>query len=197
MDTFFREADGCHLWIDHVVTCHFLHSSVTNVCSVQSGSNLSDHIPILVELQFAVPMQSSFEVGGAGLTRRILWQKASVEQKELYRQQLSARLTKLSCSLIDAIHCHDPRCIIHCKLLDQIGAELTDCLLSCATGVIPMSGERKKLACWHDSAGPAQQRSNSGITGVMTVTPMVVCYFNLQSNAINTKFEDFNADRTT
>ena len=83
-------------------------------------------------------MQSSFEVGGAGLTRCILWHKASVEQKELYRQWLSARLIKLSCSLIDAIHCHDPKCITHCKLLDQIGAELTDCLLSCATGVIPI-----------------------------------------------------------
>ena len=58
--TFFREVDGCHSWIDHVVTCQYLHSTcmITNVCSLKSGCNLSDHAPILVELKFGTPMQS-------------------------------------------------------------------------------------------------------------------------------------------
>ena len=38
-------------------------------------------------------MQLSSEVGSMGPSRCILWHKASDEQKELYRQWLSVRLT--------------------------------------------------------------------------------------------------------
>ena len=99
---------------------------------------------------------------GQGPTQRANWHKVTLEQKELYRQRLDVCLAELSCSLSDVVDCCEPGCTMHCELLDQIGIELTDCLLSCAAGVIPLSGGRvsgKKLAYWHDSAGPARQRS--------------------------------------
>ena len=79
--TFFLEADGCHSWIDHVVTCQYLHSMITDICSLKFGYNLSDYAPILVELNFGTPTQSIPKVDGQGPSRRANWHRATLEQK--------------------------------------------------------------------------------------------------------------------
>ena len=83
-------------------------------------------------------------------------------------------------------------------MFDQIGAELTDCLLSCA-GVIPMSGERILHAGVIQLALLNRDPSSGIEFGVMPATPVMVCYFNstsMLSNNTSTKLEDSNADRT-
>ena len=144
---------------------------ITNVCSLKSGCNLSDRAPILVELKFGTPMQSIPKVDGQGPTRHANWHKATLEQKELYRQRLDVCLAELSCSLSDVVDCCEPGCTMHCKLLDQIGIELTDCLAvgflgrSLRTGMIQLVLQGKDL--------------NFGImSGEKLVIPAVVCFFN-------------------
>src|SRR3989442_10831598 len=80
----FRNALLAHSCIDYVFVSPSLYYSILDVAAIDSGENLSDHVPVVVKFGVGVRGALLGNVGGGrkmdeGLDRRLRWDKANLQ----------------------------------------------------------------------------------------------------------------------
>ena len=87
-------------FIDHFLVNSELSSKINSFYSLDDGDNLSDHCPIIVEIDinYSQPKQESLSFGPEYQNFKVCWEEASSEQIINYKQTLSYLIDNLSTS---------------------------------------------------------------------------------------------------
>ena len=153
--TYERDDAQAHSWIDHILcSCSSSHL-VSNAHTLQSGSNLSDHLPLHFNLYVNAsasrsprhpppPLSSS-----SSSSSNTLWSKVSATNIEIYCNYLNQHSSTLS---TDILSCSDTACLQHNLLLDKYADQLVSTLIACAKQCFPTrSSSSRTLVGWNDS----------------------------------------------
>lgn len=146
--------------LDHFIMTDDLFSKIVKYESLDFGDNLSDHIPLSIELDLNIDNIASINQH----IPRFLWEKASSDDKQAYRTDLDR--------LLDSIHipssilqCTD----LHCKCDEHISCidSLFDCLVNAGVGASedtiplskPLKEERYGIPGWETHVEPYRRHS--------------------------------------
>ena len=124
--TYERDDGLVRSWIDHIMCSQSLCPSITNVHISQSGTNISDHLPLFFNLDLPCSQSPS---SSTSKPVSINWSKASPSQIADYQDLISE---KLSDPPVELLCCSQPDCSIHNDLLDGYADHIMDTLLNCA-----------------------------------------------------------------
>ena len=145
-------------WIDHILSSQSLHSHLSNVHTLMSGSNnyLSDHLPLLFMLD--VHCLSAPVVGSSQPSRHINWSKASSHDIDDYLDMISRQLPSFLPSIAD---CKSIHCSSHYDYLDDYAQEVISIILSCSSHCIPSRATTasRRLIGWNDRANKLNNES--------------------------------------
>ena len=155
--TYERDDSQNHSWIDHILCTRSSSHLVSNAHTLQSGSNLSDHLPLL--FNFTVncaaapclpqhPPSSCFSPG-------FLWSNVSDSNIESYRNYLRCNTPKLP---EDTLSCTDPSCSQHNRVLDAYAEKLVSTLIIASKNYLPTrSPTYRTLTGWNYSCKDLKQ----------------------------------------
>ena len=160
--TYERDDGSAHSCIDHIV-CSRSHSSlVTNVRTIRSGCNLSDHYPLCFLVQvhcLSTPFPSSSSCSSSSGSLRIDWSKASACDIDNYRSEISQHLSMLTSEITK---CSSTEYSCHHEALNDYAQHLVSTLLKCAYQCFPTytNTSNQKLVGWNDGAGKFKEATN-------------------------------------
>ena len=134
---------------------------MTNVHTIRSGCNLSDHYPLcfLVQVRcLSTPFPSSSCSFSSG-SLRIDWSKASACDIDNYRNEISQHLSMLTSGITK---CSSTECSCHHEALNDYAQHLVYTLLKCAYQCFPTytNTSYQKLVGLNDGAGKRKKASN-------------------------------------
>ena len=123
--TYERDDAQTHSWIDHILCTSSSSNLISNAHTLHSGSNLSDHLPLLFNFHIncaAVPAQSSFSSSSSPSSSTI-WSKVSDTNIEsyckylTYKQELKGLSTATDPYYVDLHHLQESGDMIYVCLL--------------------------------------------------------------------------------
>ena len=124
---------------------------VSDAHTLQSGSNLSDHFPLLFKFHvncLAVFSPPPPPPSSSSSSHRILWSKVSDTTIENYQNLVSKRLPNFPS---DIRECSRVGCCHHSKLMDDYAHQLVSTLLACSKLCFPSrSPSSRPLVGWRD-----------------------------------------------
>ena len=162
--TYERDDGQARSWIDHIICSQSFSSLVSNVNIVNSGSILSDHIPLSFQIQVDCIFTSPSPSSSSTFTHlRVDWSKASSSDLEKFCDLESQNLSPLPSEIIS---CCSTDCSCHRHLLDDYADHLVHTLLDCSYHSIPThtSSGSKYLVGWKDGVSKLKEATHfSGI----------------------------------
>ena len=153
-------------FIDHFIVSTAVYESFFDGCCVRhDGDNLSDHDPIMLNLNIdwnliaTVPLHHSSKC-------RPIWHKANEHDLSMYKQSLQINLSSLQVPT-DAIMCHDVLCNVksHFDALNTYSNALIHACIDSASHTIPrttLAGEshcNKVMPGWNEYVAPYRDKS--------------------------------------
>ena len=157
--TYERDDGLARSWVDHVVCNNSLIPLLSNIDSVSTGTNLSDHHLLNFNVNITISTCSVSSCSSGVSFSGFDWDKATASQFEGCRDNVAARLPSLSS---DVVVCCDADCDSHIKDIDLCCYKLLDCLFDSASVNVPCRAVRRRpnLAGWNDVAGHLKSGSN-------------------------------------
>lgn len=147
--------------LDHFIVSEVIFdSSVSSVSCLHSVDNLSDHEPVVIQLQMPYNLL-------AGATKSFVhkpaWYKASSSHIDEYRRVLSNKLHDISLP-VDVITCKDMLCCSpsHRSALNLFMNDITSACLCAANTTIPPTKEHRSdegLPSWNEEIKPLRDKS--------------------------------------
>ena len=155
--TYERDGGCVRSWIDHVV-CNESYSSLINQLHLMnSGINLSDHLPISFTLDVPVCVGHNSQLKCSSPIEKSC-NSSKVEQHHIdkYRHLLSADIPP------DFACCCEPDCTGHTKILDSYSATFVKCLVDAASLSIPHHSRPPgcTLAGWNHGPNQLKKQAN-------------------------------------
>ena len=154
--TYERDDGLVRSWPDHVLTLAHHSSVISNVKSIHSGTNLSDHSPLAFDIKFDSNLDhtspvTSISAGSSFLSGRppeIDWEKITAADVECFHQMLADGLPSVSPDVLD---CVAIECSSHRADIDLYCSQLLALISSCATSCLPSKINRfKAVPGWND-----------------------------------------------
>ena len=129
------------------------------MCTLFSGSILSDHFPLCFQIQVHCLSSVPSPTSSTSNSLRIDWHKASPSDIQKYRDIVSLNLSVLSS---EAINCYSTDCSCHLELLDDYAHHLVHTLLDCACLCIPShtTSSSRSLVGWKDGVSSLKEATN-------------------------------------
>ena len=150
----FESNDGLsRSWIDHIVCSRLSSSLVTDVCTLHSGVNLSDHIPLYFNLQSlctSIPISSA---SPSSNSRYITW------DLDNYKEMVSQCLPRLPS---DVLNCSSTDCTHHMESLDNYAHQFISILIDCGFRCLPCNtrSSTHRFVDWKDGVGKLKETTN-------------------------------------
>ena len=133
--TYCNFASGETSIIDHFLLTDQAHDSISNVHVVHSGTNLSDHDPIILQMHAShLKMKTSNECR----SNNVNWHKATANDIAAYSDAVSSNLLNLP--ICEGINCINYNCNIHQDSLNKLCAGITKACVDAAENTLPVSG---------------------------------------------------------
>ena len=155
--TYMRD-DGCaHSWPDHFLCDTSLSPDLSVFHVVDSGSNLSDHLPLACSLHVDLSLTPPPSVSSPPSSFHIVWHAANPDAVAAYCDMVSHHLPSLPDSVWD---CCDPLCTEHYSVLDRFCEQLTHCLQHCAFSTLPTSRRIVSVPGWNTAARSFKEKAN-------------------------------------
>ena len=156
--TYERDDGLVNSWIDHVVCSQSLSLRVTDVHTVVSGTNLSDHLPLCFNLHISC---TSISVPSSSVNSRtkshIIWSKATPSFIMSYQDMVFKELLDPP---LEFLECTKPACTTHTGLLNDYVNHMVSTLLDSAGCCFSSSAASpRKLAGWYDGAAKLKKQS--------------------------------------
>ena len=114
--TYERDDGLVHSWIDHILCSQAISILVTDIYTLQSGSNLSDHLPLFFKFHINHSSLSSLPATSSSKPMRIDWSEITSSHIANYQDMLCDRLSDPPAELLS---CFPPNCSAHASLLDD------------------------------------------------------------------------------
>ena len=146
--TYERDDGLVRSWIDHILCSQAISILVTDIYTLQSGVNLSDHLPLFFKLHINHSSLSSLP--------------ATSSSKPDWSEITSSHMLcdRLSDPPVELLSCSLPNRSAHAILLDDYSEHIMSTMLHCASYCFPCKRPSfKRVPGWKDSAG--QLRRNS------------------------------------
>ena len=117
-------------WIDHILCSQAIFNLVTDICTLQSGVNLSDHLPLFLKLNINHSSLRSLPATSSSKPVCIDWSVIASSHIANYQDMLCDRLFDppaelLSCFLLNYS--------AHVSLLDDYSEHIMSIMLHCAS----------------------------------------------------------------
>ena len=155
--TFVSGANGSRSLIDHFIVSQGLVSGVMNYWCIEDGENLSDHLPVFVELNVDVSYRMTERPVPAP---KVNWKVATDDHISAYKQLLSEMLHRVNIPYnvlqCRQVHCSDTQ---HAAHIDNYLNMIVDCCCRAAQCTIPLQRRRKKVALWNERVAPLKEKS--------------------------------------
>ena len=91
--TYERDGGLVHSWIDHVVCSESLSSRITDVHSVSSGANMSDHLPLSFQLHIPCASINTLPSSVSSKPKACInWSKVTPSTVMMYQQMVLGKL---------------------------------------------------------------------------------------------------------
>ena len=147
--TYERDDSSARSWIDHILSSQSLHSHLSNVHTLRSGSNLSVHCLSAPVVGSSQPSRHSPHIN---------WSKASSHDIDDYLDMISRQLPSFLPSIAD---CKSIHCSSHYDYLDDYAQEVISIILSCSSHCIPSRATTasRRLIGWNDRANKLKNES--------------------------------------
>ena len=150
--TYERDDSQNHSWIDHILCTRSSSHLVSNAHTLQSGSNLSDHLPLLFNFTVNCAAAPCLPQHPFCFSPGILWSNVSDSNIESYRNYLRCNTPKLP---EDTLSCTDPQ---HNRVLDAYAEKLVSTLIIAGKSYLPTrSPTYRTLTGWNDSCKDLKQ----------------------------------------
>ena len=110
--TYFHESLDQKKWNDHFLISRSIASATKQHLILESGANVSDHLPLMMELSVSLSVAPERHAENAK-TPSLKWEKCSNEHKQAYTNQLSQCLLDAPPGLTQCrkSHCSDQTCL--------------------------------------------------------------------------------------
>ena len=176
--TFFGPT-GITSLIDHVIITTNLSQCITKYETLDLIENISDHMPLLLQISGYAPMTSNITDGCMllGIYDKALWSSASTINITQYKQCLDLHLStilvpydSLVCRSIDCRHEH------HCKELNMfLMCLIESCILATKDSIpsscqIQLSLARERSLFWHNMWKSCDKPSVGEVASIMRLT---------------------------
>ena len=155
--TFESMSTGDRSHIDHFLVSENLLNRVINYDVTHDALNLSDHSPIIIELD--IQAVSIPQPVNTSTNPKLSWRDASPESLEAYHNCLADSLGEVNIPF-DVIECTNPNCTEHYNSIGVYCDELVNCISTSGDVTIPkrkISGTRK--AGWNEFVRPFRDTS--------------------------------------
>ena len=156
--TYERDGGLVPSWIDHVVCSESLSSRITDVHSVSSGANMSDHLPLSFQLHIPCSSINTLPSSVSSKPKACInWSKVTPSTVMMYQQMV---LGKLADPPVEFLQCSSPSCSVHASLLDNYASHFVSTLLDSASSCFPChSASKQRVPGWNESAGKPKELS--------------------------------------
>ena len=148
--TYERDDGLVRSWIDHILCSQAISILVTDVYTLQSGVNLSDHLPLFFKLHINHSSFSSLPATSSSKPMCIDWSEITSSHILNFQDMLCDRLSDPPAELLS---CSLPNCSAHASLLDDYSEHIMSTMSHCASYCFPCKRPSfKKVPGWKDSA---------------------------------------------
>ena len=155
--TYERDDGLVRFWIDHILCSQAISIVVTDIYTLQSGVNLSDHLPLFFKLHINHSSLSSLPATSSSKPMCIHWSAITSSHIVNYQDMLCDRLSN---RLADFLSCSLPNCSAHASLLDDYSEHIMSTMLHCASCCFPCKRPSfKSVPGWNDSTGQLSRAS--------------------------------------
>ena len=156
--TYERDDGLVHSWIDHVVCSESLSSRITDVHSVSSWANLSDHLFLSFQLHISCDSINTLPSSVSSKPKVCTnWSKVTLSTIRMYQQMV---LGNLADPPVEFLQCSSPSCSAHTSLLNNYANHLVSTLLDSASSCFPChSASTPRVPGWNESAGKLMELS--------------------------------------
>ena len=158
--TYCNYASGTTYVIDHFLLTEQAYDSIINVHVVHSGTNLSHHDPLI--LQMRAPHQT-IKTSDECRSRYVNWHKATVIDLDAYSDAVSSNLLNLP--ICEGINCNNCNCNIHQDSLNKLCTSITKACVDAAGTTLPVSGSATRgnrhniVISWNEHVEPFRKKS--------------------------------------
>ena len=129
----------------------------TQFCSLDYGSNLSDHLPLSCSLSVNLSTSLPSSPSPSSTKSRIAWHIATADQIACYCDMVATHLPAFPDVIRD---CCDPLCTKHHQVLDDFCAQLNQCLHDSALLSLPKVNRSSAIPGWNIHARRFKQMAN-------------------------------------
>jgi hypothetical protein len=139
----FEAACGTLSCIDHIIVTENFVNSVNAYYCIEDVDNLSDHLPVVVELDFPSDYNKDCTTQN---TTKCAWYKASIKDISKYKSILDTHLDSFWCDNLESILCSDVTCSKdnHVCELNSLYYHILYSCLQASTECIPMMSNNLK-----------------------------------------------------
>lgn len=152
--TYENSFSGTYSILDHFVLSECLSSCVTKYICVHEGDNLSDHSPVLLDLNVTVENVMSPRAQAA---YKPAWNCSTDMQVDQYKMLVKNLLGKVSIPY-EAIACTDLECTQHFDCINKYHDDILNTCIEAANQCIPVKRKKSK-AGWSDIVAPYKEKS--------------------------------------
>jgi len=157
--TYIHESLGHRSWLDHFFVSKDLYDSVFNCNIIDSGGNLSDHLPISCELKVILKPSDSFNDDFSGEPKRVYkerWDKADLL---LYYHKSGVFLQSIIVPTA-LLHCQAGcQCTDHKTAINTFYESIVSMLRRAAAGCVPKIPFKCLKAFWNDNLDKLKEQS--------------------------------------
>jgi len=145
MYTYENSFTGGRSKLDMFIVSESLAGNVSGYFAIHEGDNLSDHSPIVMNINLNVQYSLSEE---RAFNKKVSWKKAKETDILSYKQVLYKLLNKIDVPL-NAVHCNNMLCKEHVKDIDIYYSAIIASCIEAASRCIPTTS-KPKIAGWND-----------------------------------------------
>ena len=166
--TYMRDDGSATSWVDHFLCSERLVSSLFSVSLGGSGSNLSDHHPLVAVFNCSfnvtpnsASVSSSFASASPSSASQskpsIAWHRASPDQVSAYCDLV---VRSLPAPPTEALRCTNPDCTSHLRVLELYCDSLCNTLKVSAELTLPLSRQGRVIPGWNKAASMLKSKAN-------------------------------------
>ena len=142
--TYVRDDGLARSWPDHFLISEGLVSKLSMVSTLQTGSNLSDHLPLFATLALQLRFPLAPVTVQPSKPTKTNWSKVSDLDIQRFRDYISAHLPVID---VDLLLCHDSTCTVHASLIDSLVDSFLNCIHWASFSSLPTLSQLSKRRC--------------------------------------------------
>ena len=164
--TYRRDDGSATSWPDHIMTKSLYDHLLSNVASIDSAENFSDHLPISFSLNVSQTLHvgpPSVELGDNPPVMKpphdnINWNSLTDKNISAYCKGIRNSLPQVPS---DVLNCCQPECTEHLTVLDSICSDILQCIEASALNSLPKTkAKSSRVIGWNDSAAHLKDKAN-------------------------------------